>query len=307
MPGQTYLPSAAPSQASRAPSQTPTALTAAPTAAPTSAPTHPLGSLVTMSDRTTISENDAALVDPPAATLLTVNPGAVATEDGETITVRCERSDDIAYVDDDVLTIDASGVVGARAGFEIAAAWGAWDAEQLVSRTTMVECEVASDVQGKPVAMLSAPVTILGVAQPSAALFCPHNMSSSALEVDFAELEFLCASGLTTNGGARIVVLGASCATCPTPPFGPGTRVNISGIACETTVSANGSRLEFTSPTIDEMEAHAPAHAPFALGAYVVACSARAAVCSRLSGARYRFTVARATVVHGSSPFAPRR
>ena len=256
----TSFPTAAPTSfPSRAATNAPTD-SAAPSAAPTSAPTQVLGSLVNFNASVAVSE-DAGEGGAPSATLLVVNAGVRAAE-SEIITVACEAklASRVRLVDATPITIDSSGARGGRVGFSVV---GVWDSEQLVSRSTTVECTVTSSVAAKAAATLSIPVTILGVAQPSIALFCPHNLSS-ALEVEREELT-ACAPTLTTNGGARIVVLGGSCATCPRPAFdAAATNVTVNGIVRKTAVSVDGTRLEFVMPTVAEMSVQGP----FAFGRY---------------------------------------
>jgi hypothetical protein len=207
----------------------------------------------------TVSEDAAISGTAPPATVLTINVGAIASEN-EVITVACEHNENVAFVDSAPITIDSSGVRGGRTGFEV---FGAWDAQQLVSRPTTIHCSVKSTVVAKPPAELSIALTVLGVAQPSVAFFCPHNMSFSPLEVGIGTLT-ACLPTLTTNGDARVIAIGGNCATCPVPAFGVGTVVTINGIALVTSVSADGSRIEFVTPTIAAMEAQGG----FTLGRY---------------------------------------
>ena len=197
----------------------------------------------------------------PSATLLTVAANAIATND-ELITVSCEPSDDITFAVGTPITIDSNGVRGDRRSFK---AVRVWDSYQLVTRKTEVTCAVSSTVAAKTTAALLIPVTVLGIAQPSVSLFCPHNFNTSGLEVDIEELA-ACVPTLTTNGGTRVVVIGGTGPTCPIPSFCAGeTSVSIGGINVPTDVSINGRRLEFTTPTIAEMKAKI---ASFSFGHY---------------------------------------
>ena len=165
---------------------------AAPSAAPTSAPTQVLGSLVNFNASVAVSE-DAGEGGAPSATLLVVNAGVRAAE-SEIITVACEAklASRVRLVDATPITIDSSGARGGRVGFSVV---GVWDSDQLVSRSTTVECRVTSSVAAKVAATLTIPVTILGVAQPSIRSFCTNTSTSNCYGATAST-----STSLTTNG-----------------------------------------------------------------------------------------------------------
>jgi hypothetical protein len=125
--------------------------TTEPSTAPTSAPTRLLGALVSFTTGITVSEHAAST--PTPVVLLTVNADAAATG-SEVITVVCIPNADVSFVNPAAITITSAsaGVLGKRSTFEITAKW---DALQIASRSTIVECTVTSSLASKTPAMLS--------------------------------------------------------------------------------------------------------------------------------------------------------
>ena len=239
----TSMPTSAPTYVpSSAPTSTPTTSTptTTPTSMPTTAPTHPLGSLVGFAADVTVTE-DATGSSAAPTVLLAIEDDAVATG-SEIILVTCEANENFAFIDKTPITITSSGVIGVRKTFEIIALW---DTAQLSSRSTVADCMVSSDVPAKTPAPLAISTTILGVAQPSIALFCT-NVSATSCTSDASF-----STSITTNGGDDIVVIGGKCSKCPQPPFDmTSTFVFIAGIAVPVSVSADGEQLSFTTPVM---------------------------------------------------------
>ena len=233
----TTAPSSSPSTTIHELSASPTSAPTPPTTAPSAAPTHALGALIGFTTEVNVSEYASPNV------LLAVNEDAVATGD-EIISIACTANDDVAIPNAAPITIDSAGVRGTRRAIKVIAKW---DAKQLATRDATVECTVTSSVASKPPAPLAIPVKILGVAQPSVALFCANiTAKSCASAASFS-------TSLATNGGDTIIVIGGTCEQCPQPPFEAGsTVVSVGNVDTITTVDADGMRLAFTTPLKSE-------------------------------------------------------
>jgi len=245
----TGVPSGAPTSApTGAPSGSPSS---APSIAPTSAPTQVLGQLVSYSSTVSIPEYQWQRDDGVQTTdhvLLRVTDSILQIKSvlvpPEVATIACSsRNTSVAtVVPPEPITLDASGTLSpqGRNGFDLEAVP---DLLQLDERKSLVECTVMSSNAEKVVARLTIGAVVRGITQPSIGLFCTN-----------ASLPETCATDLTTNGGARIEVIGGSCAMCPQPPFeSSNTAVYVNGVMCNSTVSANGKILVFTTPTILQM------------------------------------------------------
>ena len=228
------------------PSSLPT--TSSPSSAPTASPTHVLGNLVEFPHSMSVNEDGVE-----SKRLLSVRPGTIAS-DGETITVECAADlSNASFSNAAPIVITSGGVQGGRTGFDVR---GVWDNKQLPSRMTNVACSVSSTVPSKMKATLSISLTIVGIAQPSIALFCP--ITNATLKANTAALATAetaqlqtCATTLTTSGGTVVVLIGGECDECPQPPFDTRTKVRINGLdVANAEVLPGGKRLRFIAPAV---------------------------------------------------------
>ena len=218
-------------------------LTTAPTSAPTLAPTVAIGSFVTFDPSS--SGNTLIEYDTAPRTLIRANVASLGNLAlNEVILLSCVSDDVILTPPTLAITAASTNIeTNAISGFAIA------DRLQLRTRPGVVECELAAP--GRISETITIPVSIGGGAQPSYMAMCTLYGDDDPTSTELTR----CATTLTTNGNATVVLVGGDCDECPQPPFSSETMVSIGGVVARSQLVAGtgNQRLIISVPSIPEL------------------------------------------------------